>query len=69
MFFCFVRVENFLNQLDKVVKENNLFNDEFSLEHIAVELDAFHQLIGDDRSIEQHFVDAQGLFNLLDSRR
>ncbi|XP_033642721.1 ATP-binding cassette sub-family A member 2-like isoform X2 [Asterias rubens] len=52
-------VENFLNQLDKVVKENNLFNDEFSLEHIAVELDAFHQLIGDDRSIEQHFVDAQ----------
>ncbi|XP_022085288.1 ATP-binding cassette sub-family A member 2-like isoform X2 [Acanthaster planci] len=48
-------VEQFLNRLDKVVRENKLFTDDFSLEHVAVELDAFHNLINDKGSIEQHF--------------
>ena len=53
-------VEQFLNRLDKIVEENELFNDDFSLERVAIELDAFHNLITDKGSIEQHFALAEG---------
>ncbi|XP_038064112.1 ATP-binding cassette sub-family A member 2-like isoform X2 [Patiria miniata] len=52
-------VEQFLNRLDKVVGENKLFTDDFSLERVEVELDAFQNLINDEGAIEQRFALAE----------